>query len=169
MYIIGMFSLHETRKTRFRLARPPGRKSRPAGHHAASAPAAKAGKNTQSPPVPKATAFPLDSGSVRLVGVLLACASLPYLNILLNGFVYDDDTLLVQNPYVRGFQHLKEIFTGDIWSFRGLAVTNYYRPMMTLGYMLIYKIFGLRPTASISLAFCSTHSSFASSLRSPNV
>jgi tetratricopeptide (TPR) repeat protein len=95
--------------------------------------------------VPKATAFPLDSGSVRLVGVLLACASLPYLNILLNGFVYDDDTLLVQNPYVRGFQHLKEIFTGDIWSFRGLAVTNYYRPMMTLGYMLVYKIFGLRP------------------------
>src|SRR5208337_4669070 len=71
--------------------------------------------------------------------------TLPYLNILFNGFVHDDDYQIVQNPYVRSFQYLKEIFTAGVWSFQGPAVSNYYRPMMTLGYLITYKIFGLRP------------------------
>jgi tetratricopeptide (TPR) repeat protein len=79
------------------------------------------------------------------VAALLACATLPYLNILFNGFVHDDDFQLVRNPYVRSFRHLKEIFTTNVWSFLGPAVSNYYRPMMTLGYLITYKIFGLRP------------------------
>jgi tetratricopeptide (TPR) repeat protein len=74
----------------------------------------------------------------------VACATLPYLNILFNGFVNDDDTQLVKNPYVRSFQYLKEIFTSNVWSFRGVTVSNYYRPMMTLGYLLCYKLFGMR-------------------------
>ncbi len=128
------------------MAPPPGRGSRPAIRRAASAPAAKAGKSTQAPPfVPQRAAFRLDRSNVLLVAALLACATLPYLNILFNGFVYDDDTQLVQNPYVRSFRHLKEIFTTDVWSFAGTTVTNYYRPMMTLGYLVGYKIFGLRP------------------------
>jgi tetratricopeptide (TPR) repeat protein len=74
----------------------------------------------------------------------VACATLPYLNILFNGFVFDDDTQLVKNPYIRSFQYLKEIFTTDVWSFRTAKVTNYYRPMMTLGYLFCYRLFGLR-------------------------
>jgi tetratricopeptide (TPR) repeat protein len=69
----------------------------------------------------------------------------PYLNILFNGFVYDDDNQVLKNPYVRSFQYLKEVFTTNVWSFRGVgAVTNYYRPMMTLGYLVCYKLFGMR-------------------------
>jgi tetratricopeptide (TPR) repeat protein len=128
------------------LARPPERGSRPAIRHIASASAADAGKTSQAPPpVPKRAGFRLDRGTVLLVAALLACATLPYLNILVNGFVFDDDLQLVRNPYVRSFQHLKEIFTASVWSFRGVTVSNYYRPMMTLGYLLGYKIFGLRP------------------------
>jgi tetratricopeptide (TPR) repeat protein len=75
----------------------------------------------------------------------VACATLPYLNILFNGFVYDDDSQLVKNPYVQSFQYLKEIFTTNVWSFRGVSsVTNYYRPMMTLGYLVCYRLFGMR-------------------------
>jgi tetratricopeptide (TPR) repeat protein len=59
--------------------------------------------------------------------------------------VYDDDMLIVQNPYVRSFQHLKEIFAANVWSFQGPTVSNYYRPMMTLSFLISYKIFGLRP------------------------
>jgi tetratricopeptide (TPR) repeat protein len=87
----------------------------------------------------------MDRGAILLVAGLLACATLPYLNILFNGFVYDDDTQLVRNPYVRSFQHLKHIFTSNVWSFHGAAVSNYYRPMMTLGYLIGYKIFGMEP------------------------
>jgi len=75
----------------------------------------------------------------------VVCATLPYLNILFNGFVYDDDTQVVKNPYVRSFQFLKEIFTTNVWSFRvGGSISNYYRPIMTLGYLLCYKLFGMR-------------------------
>jgi tetratricopeptide (TPR) repeat protein len=75
----------------------------------------------------------------------VACATLPYLNILFNGFVYDDAKQVMQNPYVRSFQYLKEIFTTNVWSFRGVSgVSNYYRPMMTLGYLICYKLFGMQ-------------------------
>jgi tetratricopeptide (TPR) repeat protein len=127
------------------LARPPGRGSRPAIRRAGSAQAAKAGRTTQAPPLPRGAAFRLDRGTVLLVAALLACATLPYLNILFNGFVYDDDVLIVQNPYVRSLQHLKEIFAANVWSFQGPTVSNYYRPLVTLGFLTSYKIFGLRP------------------------
>jgi len=74
----------------------------------------------------------------------VACATLPYLNILVNGFVYDDDVQVVQNPYIRSFRYLKEIFTSDVWSFTGVIASNYYRPIMTLGYLLCFKLFGMR-------------------------
>jgi tetratricopeptide (TPR) repeat protein len=69
---------------------------------------------------------------------------LPYLNILVNGFVYDDDHQVLKNPYVRSFRYLKEIFTTNVWSFRGVAVNNYYRPMMTFGYLVCYQLFGMQ-------------------------
>jgi tetratricopeptide (TPR) repeat protein len=75
----------------------------------------------------------------------VACATLPYLNILFNGFVYDDDNQVLKNPYLRNFHFLKEIFTTNVWSFEGVsAVTNYYRPMMTLGYLVCNQLFGMQ-------------------------
>lgn len=71
---------------------------------------------------------------------------LPYVNTLLAGFVYDDNFQVVANPYAHSFRHLREIFTTTVWSFEGAAgVTNYFRPMMTLGYLLTYQISGLVP------------------------
>ena len=96
--------------------------------------------------MPKLAALRLERVTILLVTALVACATLPYLNILFNGFVHDDDFQVVQNPYVRSFQYLKAIFTSHVWSFQGgPTVINYYRPMMTLGYLLTYRIFGLRP------------------------
>jgi tetratricopeptide (TPR) repeat protein len=142
--------LRETRgqKTRgrdFSLAGPPRRGSRPAIRRAGAAPAAKAGTTTPAPPpLPRWAGFRLDRGTILLVAGLLAGSTLPYLNILFNGFVYDDDFQIVQNPFIRSFQHLKDIFTANVWSFQGPTVSNYYRPMMMLGYLICYKIFGLR-------------------------
>ncbi|MGH9351744.1 MAG: tetratricopeptide repeat protein, partial [Terriglobia bacterium] len=67
-------------------------------------------------------------------------------NILLNGFVYDDDLQVLQNPYVRDLGHLKQIFTTTVWSFQGGAqgITNYYRPVMTLTYAFCHTLFGFR-------------------------
>ncbi len=123
-----------------------GRRSRPANRQPGPTSAAKAGKTPQAPPswLAQATSR-LNRARALLITALVACATLPYLNILVNGFVYDDDNQVVNNPYVRSFRYLKEIFTSNVWSFWSThAVSNYYRPMMTLGYLVCYKLFGMR-------------------------
>ena len=76
--------------------------------------------------------------------VLFVLAVLPYLNTLFNGFVYDDDTQVLNNPYVLNFGHFHAIFTTTVWSYVGKqGLTNYYRPMMTLGYLICHEMFGM--------------------------
>jgi tetratricopeptide (TPR) repeat protein len=78
--------------------------------------------------------------------ILFLLAFLPYVNTLFANFVYDDIFQVVGNPYVHSFRYLREIFTTTVWSFQGAAgVTNYFRPMMTFGYLLTYQIAGLVP------------------------
>ena len=81
--------------------------------------------------------------------ILVAVALLPYLNSLQNSFVYDDFDQVLGNPYLRNFHHLREIFTSSVWSFMGdfRASTNYYRPVMSLGYLACYQLFGPRALA----------------------
>jgi tetratricopeptide (TPR) repeat protein len=79
----------------------------------------------------------------ELLAVLIVVAVLPYLNSLLNGFVQDDNRQILSNPYLRSFSHLREIFATNVWSYVGAqGMTNYYRPVMTLGYLLCYQFLG---------------------------
>ncbi len=78
--------------------------------------------------------------------ILFLLAFLPYANTLFNDFVYDDGFQVVQNPYAHSFKYLRQIFTTTVWSFQGAqGVTNYFRPMMTFGYLLTYQIAGSIP------------------------
>ena len=78
-----------------------------------------------------------------MLAVLILVAVLPYLNSLLNGFVQDDNRQVLSNPYLRSFSHLREIFATNVWSYVGAqGMTNYYRPLMTLGYLLCYQFLG---------------------------
>jgi len=79
----------------------------------------------------------------ELLALLILVALLPYLNSLWNGFVQDDNRQVVTNPYLRSFSHLREILTTNVWSYVGAqGMTNYYRPLMTLGYLLCYQFLG---------------------------
>ena len=127
------------------MAHRAGPRSRPATRRRVATSAAKVKKSRQAPPPgPERATSRLDRPRALLIAALVACATLPYLNILFNGFVYDDDTQVVQNSYVQSFRYLKEIFTTHVWSFRGLTVSNYYRPMMTFGYLVCYQLFGMQ-------------------------
>ena len=78
--------------------------------------------------------------------VLSVLAFLPYANTLLNAFVYDDYFQVVENPYVHSFRYLREIFATTVWSFQGAnGITNYYRPLMSFGYLLFYQVAGAVP------------------------
>jgi tetratricopeptide (TPR) repeat protein len=79
----------------------------------------------------------------ELLALLIVIAGLPYVNSLWNGFVQDDNRQILGNPYLRNFSHLREIFATNVWSYVGAqGTTNYYRPLMTLGYLLCYQLFG---------------------------
>ena len=77
---------------------------------------------------------------------LLFLAMATYANSLLNGFIYDDFQQILENPYVHSFRHVRAIFTTSVWSFQGAeGVLSYYRPLMTFGYMICWKLFGSVP------------------------
>jgi protein O-mannosyl-transferase len=76
--------------------------------------------------------------------LLVMGAVLPYANTLVNGFVYDDTSQILENPYIRSFRYLPQIVGSSVVSFTGMP-SRYYRPMMTFGYLLCYKLFGFSP------------------------
>ena len=80
-----------------------------------------------------------------VVLLLIVCATLPYANTLQNSFVWDDHVQILHNPYLHSFFYLRKIFTTSVWSFTPGAVSNYYRPMMSFGYLLCYKLFSFTP------------------------
>jgi tetratricopeptide (TPR) repeat protein len=81
-----------------------------------------------------------------LVGILLLAAILCYANMLTNSFVYDDDQQILQNPYVKSWHYLPQIFGSTVWSFVGQAgATNYYRPLMTFSFLVMWSLFGAVP------------------------
>ena len=77
---------------------------------------------------------------------LAALGILPYANTFRNGFVYDDQYQVLSNPFVRSFHYLPTIFTTSVWDFQVKhGVVTYYRPMMSVAYLLFYQAFGPVP------------------------
>ncbi len=79
------------------------------------------------------------------VVLLLLLAALPYAGILGNDFayIYDDKAQIIDNPYVHSLGHWREVLTTSAWSYKGgYGESNYYRPVMTIGFLLCYRVFG---------------------------
>lgn len=69
-----------------------------------------------------------------------------YSNTLSNDFVYDDNYQIKDNFWIRDFRFLPQMFLKDVWNFRSTDwVSNYYRPMMHVIYLISYQIFSLKP------------------------
>src|SRR5437868_13728902 len=86
-----------------------------------------------------------NSNVVAAIGLLLL-AIVPYVNSLTGSFVYDDRLQIPGNPYVHSFRYIGKIFGGTVWTFQGAqGVSNYYRPLMSLAYLVCYKLFGPIP------------------------
>jgi len=80
------------------------------------------------------------------ISLLILISLFCYGNTLLNGFVYDDDQQILQNPYVKSWHYVPQIFGTTVWSFVGQAgATNYYRPIMTLSFLVLWHVFGQLP------------------------
>lgn len=77
---------------------------------------------------------------------VIAAAVLPYLNSLPNDFVWDDRPLILEDHQIRSPRHLSDIFLRDFFSHSEDQVKyGYYRPVITLSYMVDLAVWGLRP------------------------
>ena len=86
-----------------------------------------------------------DKKTIALAGILILAFAV-YANTILNGFVYDDHDQVEQNPYVHSVHYIGRILTTTVWSFQGSeGRTNYYRPLMTLTYLLCNQLFQSLP------------------------
>ena len=82
--------------------------------------------------------------TARLLVVLMICTAAINLNILYNGFVFDDIYQIVGNQWIRSIRFIPEIFTHDVFNGEGAQSSNFYRPMMQIVYLLTYQVFSLK-------------------------
>jgi tetratricopeptide (TPR) repeat protein len=86
----------------------------------------------------------LASHRVVAGAVLVLVSFAAFGGTLANGFVYDDVSQTLHNPFIRNPQLWKRILTGSTWSFAGLG-GDYYRPLQELCYWVIYRLAGADP------------------------
>jgi protein O-mannosyl-transferase len=78
--------------------------------------------------------------------ILLILGFIIYGNGLINDFVLDDLGQVVGNPLIRSVQNIPGLFTGSTFSDGALMLRgNYYRPIMTSVYTVLYSFFGPQP------------------------
>jgi tetratricopeptide (TPR) repeat protein len=84
--------------------------------------------------------------STRLIctAILAICVFTVYLPSLKNGFVWDDTSLIEQNPMIRDFENLPEILTSE--DTLPHTSTGFYRPVPYMSYMIDYRLWGLNPS-----------------------
>lgn len=73
--------------------------------------------------------------------LVAAVAFFLYAGSLGFGFVYDDNYQVILNYWIRSFRYIPDMFTKNAWAYEGNS-SNYYRPLMHLAYLVVYKIAG---------------------------
>lgn len=80
--------------------------------------------------------------------IIMLLVVLAFANTLKNSFIHDDTWLIVNNPKIDiPLKEMPSIFTTPMFKLSGVTQTKerYYRPIVSLFYILNYKIWGLNP------------------------
>ncbi len=67
-------------------------------------------------------------------------------NTLSGDFVYDDRSVIVENPLIKEMRFIPQIFLSHSWSFKySESTSSYYHPLLYVVYMVQYQMFGDNP------------------------
>ena len=92
----------------------------------------------------KVKAFPKIPPVLPIIMIALVSFGV-YFNALSNGFIWDDEELIINNYWIKDIRYLPTIFTHSFFGFTESPASNYYRPVVSLMYMINYHVFGLNP------------------------
>jgi protein O-mannosyl-transferase len=96
-----------------------------------------------SPPESRQTR-PLLSHPLVVPGVICALVALVYIGTLRFGFVYDDLSQIVDNPWLTSARYIPRFFSSHVWAFADIAGV-YWRPLFLLWLFLNRALFALHP------------------------
>ncbi len=88
--------------------------------------------------------YPKLSSPIVLSAVLTVATVLVYANSINNGFVWDDSSIILNNPANKDMSALTGLFLAPDTTYSD-EQTPYYRPLNRLTYMLDYQLYGLNP------------------------
>ena len=88
--------------------------------------------------------MPVAKTTCSLITLLSLLGFIVYLNALSGKFIWDDQSLVEDNQYIRDDSRLLKIFTQDIGAGSGTKF-NFYRPLQVVTYRLDYRLWGLNP------------------------
>ncbi len=87
-----------------------------------------------------------DDGVARYAWIAAAVTLLVFLPSLAAGFVYDDLSLIVDNPYAQSLEHLLRGFKTHLWDVYSYGSAGfglrYYRPIVSASYVLNWVLLG---------------------------
>jgi Tfp pilus assembly protein PilF len=90
-----------------------------------------------------------EKGRFILLAVLLLAiiCSAVYFNSLSNGFVWDDQPLILKDKTIKDLRNIPRAFTRDYFAFTGEEDIKYgyFRPIITISFMVDYAIWGANP------------------------
>jgi protein O-mannosyl-transferase len=93
--------------------------------------------NSQETGLPQRTEF------LALAG-LLAITLLTFSSTFRFGWVYDDPPQIPQNPNLE-WKRIGFLLTHPLWAFNGVGQNRFYRPLLSLWFLVNKSIFGLHP------------------------
>ncbi|MEO6695834.1 MAG: hypothetical protein ABIO41_11605, partial [Ignavibacteria bacterium] len=75
--------------------------------------------------------------------IIIAVTYLVYYNSLTNEFVFDDESVIVNNSSIQNTGNIPSFFTADEGFHK--VIGRYYRPIVSASYAIDHSIWGLNP------------------------
>jgi len=76
------------------------------------------------------------------ITLLILVTITAFSNIMSNQFVWDDNNLIIENPYVQNLKNVPYFFTAHYWNFSHPASKGGYRPLFMASLALDYSLWG---------------------------
>src|SRR3990167_8265558 len=84
---------------------------------------------------------------VRAIALLIIVGYALYFNVFFNGFLWDDEVVILNNPLISSVKNIGSFYTGSFLK-SGISTSlfsSYYRPVMTTVHTFLYVLFGPTP------------------------